>query len=86
MVWGDTMTDLPSVRSINNATAPLRQAYELAVQIEALGSFAPEVLDFHKVQFMRQLEQVASHLGFDIPCKRPALEIVRDDGVNGFGR
>lgn len=58
------MSDLPSVRAIHRATPILRQAYELAIQIEAIDSYADEmVVDQHRRAFQSYIEQIASRLG-----------------------
>lgn len=59
------MTSAPSASQIDKARIPLRQAADLAIQIEALNSFAPDKLvDQHRRQFLFHMEQVASRLGY----------------------
>jgi hypothetical protein len=69
-----------STRSITSATACLRQAYELAIQIDAMDSFAPDkLIDQHRRQFQSQVEQLAARLGFRLdPNSKPHLVSSQD--------
>jgi hypothetical protein len=85
------MTDkLPSTTQIDNATVPLRQALTLAIQVEAICSYAPDyVVDAHKAQLLHNLHDVARALGLELASRsspRLAVDNDADDQPITMGR
>lgn len=79
-------SDYPTVRQITTATPYLRQAYELAIRVDATDSFAPDdQCERERRQFLFQMEQVASRLGFDL-VERGTPRIETPDNVTSMSR
>ncbi len=58
---------LPTVRQIDSARGPLRQAYEIATMIEGMDGHAPDhIIDRHRQQLQFQFEQIAIRLGYRV--------------------
>lgn len=73
-----------STRSITSATACLRQAYELAIRIDACDSFAPDdQCERERRQFQFQIEQLVSRLGFDLVERKPIRLISTTETLPG---
>lgn len=69
-------TRLPTVKQIDKARIPLRQAADLAIQIEAMDGFAPDnVTACHCRQLVFQMEQVAMRLGYELRPLGPVLAV-----------
>lgn len=82
------MEDLPTVRQITSAIPMLRQAYELAIQIEALDScVGDELISRERRQFQSQFEQMAAKLSFDLVERGPPRVVINnDDQVTGMSQ
>ncbi len=72
------MTDhLPSVRQIDNARIPLRQATDLAIIVEAIeGRVTDDFMRFQARQLLSNLQCAASRLGFRLEPITPVSLVI----------